>query len=82
MIAILGALIFIVAGVIKSNRYLRVAGLGAASVFICKLIVFDINYSNDLYKALSYVGAGIILLVICLIYSNMRKTGTDRIREN
>jgi hypothetical protein len=73
LLAIFSALIFIVTGVLKNIRYLRVAGLWSASAFICKLIVFDINYSNDLYKALSYVGAGVILLIICLIYNNMRK---------
>lgn len=79
--AIAVALLYLASGLLLHRQPLRIAGLIYAALFIFKLIFIDINYRSELIQAVSYIGAGILLLVISLVYNYIRKnsrTAGDR----
>ncbi|MEZ5356359.1 MAG: DUF2339 domain-containing protein [Bryobacteraceae bacterium] len=59
------------------ERVLRLPGLGLLLVCITKLFVYDLRNLETMYRILSFVGLGLILLGVSWMYARFR----DRLRE-
>lgn len=63
----------IAAGFKIGNKSLRLFGLSVTLIFVLKLILFDITYSSDYVRPLSFLGAGIVCFLISWFYSKLEK---------
>jgi uncharacterized membrane protein len=56
-----------------SERILRLQGLGLFLICIMKLFFFDLRNLETIYRILSFVVLGLILLSVSWIYTRFRK---------
>lgn len=55
-------------GVIKDNRFSRIASLVVIYLAVAKVFVYDLRHLKDLYRVASFLGLGISLLAISYLY--------------
>ena len=55
-------------GVIKDNRFSRMASLVVIYLAVAKVFVYDLRHLKDLYRVASFLGLGISLLAISFLY--------------
>jgi hypothetical protein len=60
------------AGLRRRGRPLRLAGLGLLVVALGKVFVFDLQALDSIWRVLSCVGLGLLLLLAALAYQRMR----------
>jgi hypothetical protein len=65
------------AGIISHNKVLRVGGLFLLILAILKLFVYDLWYLGTLYRIISFISLGVVLLLISFAYQKYR----DKIKE-
>jgi hypothetical protein len=65
-------LVLLGAGFGVRERTLRLFGLALLLVCISKLFVYDLRHLESLYRILSFVGLGLILLAVSWIYARFR----------
>jgi hypothetical protein len=65
-------LILIVVGIAAEERSFRIDGLVLLLVALLKLVTIDISNVEPIYKILSYIGVGLILLAASLMYTRYR----------
>jgi uncharacterized membrane protein len=68
----LEALLLIVAGFSLARRSLRYCGLFILLICVLKLVVLDLSGVESLYRILSYIALGVILLAASFIYTRHR----------
>jgi len=61
-------------GFAASERTLRLAGLALLLFCIAKLFLYDLRHLESLYRILSFVALGLILLAVSWIYARFRDT--------
>jgi uncharacterized membrane protein len=59
-------------GLRRRHRPLRLAGLGLLVVALAKVFVFDLQALDSIWRVLSCVGLGLVLLLAALAYQRMR----------
>ncbi|MBD3203465.1 DUF2339 domain-containing protein [Candidatus Woesearchaeota archaeon] len=71
------ALIIIVLGIGLKNKHFRTQAIIIFSITILKVFIYDTRNLETLYRTLSYVSLGIILLLVSFIYTRY----SDKIKE-
>ncbi len=67
-----GALILV--GFLTSYRPLRLLGVAVLGVLVLKVFAFDIDVLREGYRIATFVGVGLLLLAISLLYQRERST--------
>ena len=70
------ALVAIVIGLVGDVRELRFAGLALLGVSVAKVFAYDLSELDSLYRVLSFIAVGIVLLVGAYAYQRVRAAGT------
>jgi uncharacterized membrane protein len=65
----LGALVF---GLLRDDRRTRVAGLALLSLAVFKVFLYDLAALESIYRVLSFVALGLLLLAAAYAYQRMR----------
>ena len=71
------ALIVMIAGFATSKKYLRMQGLLIFTITILKVFIYDTRNLETIFRTVSYIVLGAILLLVSLIYSKYK----DKLKE-
>jgi uncharacterized membrane protein len=66
-------LALLVAGFVLRTRILRLQGLGLLAVCILKLFLYDLRNLETVFRILSFVGLGLIMLAVSWCYTRFRE---------
>jgi uncharacterized membrane protein len=70
------ALVAIVVGLVGDVRELRYGGLALLGLSVAKVFAYDLSELDSLYRVLSFIAVGIVLLVGAYAYQRVRAAGT------
>ncbi len=62
------AAVLMVVGIIRRLRYARLLALGGFAVVVLKVFLYDIGQLKDLYRIISFISLGVILLVVSFLF--------------
>ena len=71
------ALVAIVVGLVRDVRELRYGGLALLGVSVAKVFAYDLSELDSLYRVLSFIVVGIVLLVGAYAYQRVRTAGVQ-----
>jgi len=71
----------IVVGLIRDVRPLRLAALGLLLAAVAKVFMFDLATLTSLYRVVSFVGLGVLLLVAAFVWQRVRPRALPDMRE-
>ncbi len=76
---LLYATILMVLGIARRLRSLRVIAFSLFGLAILKIFIYDLSFLDTLYRIFSFIGLGVILLVISFLFQRYRTIifGTD-----
>ena len=69
-------LVAIVVGLVRDVRELRYAGLALLGLGVAKVFAYDLSELDQLYRVLSFIAVGIVLLVGAYAYQRVRAAGS------
>ena len=69
-------LVAIVVGLVRDIRELRFAGLALLGLGVAKVFAYDLSELDQLYRVLSFIAVGIVLLVGAYAYQRVRTAGS------
>jgi uncharacterized membrane protein len=69
-------LVAIVVGLVRDARELRYAGLALLGLGVAKVFAYDLSELDQLYRVLSFIAVGIVLLVGAYAYQRVRAAGS------
>lgn len=71
--------VLMVFGIIRRLRSLRVIAFALFGLTILKIFIYDLSFLDTLYRIFSFIGLGVILLVISFLFQRYRDVifGTD-----
>ena len=69
-------LVAIVVGLVRDVRELRYAGLALLGLGVAKVFAYDLSELDQLYRVLSFIAVGVVLLVGAYAYQRVRAAGT------
>ena len=69
------ALVAIVVGLVGDVRELRYGGLALLGLSVAKVFAYDLSELDSLYRVLSFIAVGIVLLVGAYAYQRVRTAG-------
>lgn len=69
------ALVAIVVGLVRDIREVRLAGLGLLGIGVAKVFVHDLSELDQLYRVLSFIAVGLVLLTGAYAYQRVRAVG-------
>jgi uncharacterized membrane protein len=62
------AMLLLVLGLLRKARALRVAGLAFLVLTVVKVFLYDLSSLRGLYRVLSFLGLGVSLILVSLLY--------------
>ncbi|MBA3383932.1 MAG: DUF2339 domain-containing protein, partial [Actinobacteria bacterium] len=65
----------VVYGLARDDKRLRLSGLGLLGLAAAKVIVYDLNELDEIYRVLSFIALGLLLLAGAFAYQRIRKEG-------
>lgn len=68
----------LIAGLVRDSRALRLGGLALLGLALAKVVAYDLSTLDSIYRVLSLVGVGLLLLVGAFVYQRMRPRSPDR----
>ena len=71
------ALVAIVVGLARNVRELRYGGLALLGLSVAKVFAYDLSELDSLYRVLSFIAVGIVLLVGAYAYARVRTAGAE-----
>jgi uncharacterized membrane protein len=71
----------LVAGLTRDNRDLRVAGLSLLAASVAKVFLFDLATLASVYRVISFVGLGVVLLGGSYAWQRLRPAPLPDLRE-
>jgi uncharacterized membrane protein len=71
------ALVAIVLGLVVDVRELRYGGLALLGVSVAKVFAYDLSELDSLYRVLSFIAVGIVLLIGAYAYQRVRAAGAE-----
>jgi Predicted membrane protein (DUF2339) len=71
------AFIFLIFGIKKQNKTLRIIALSLLGLTIVKLFLFDISNVSETGKIIAFILLGILVLVISFVYQKIKVLVTD-----
>jgi uncharacterized membrane protein len=69
----LGALIY---GLLRDDRRLRLGGLGLLGIAVFKVFFYDLSELESIYRVLSFIALGLLLLAGAFAYQRLRPRET------
>jgi uncharacterized membrane protein len=69
-------LVAIVGGLVRDVRELRYAGLALLGLGVAKVFAYDLSELDQLYRVLSFIAVGVVLLVGAYAYQRVRAAGS------
>ena len=79
--AVYGVLL-VAAGFLTSTAAARRAGLALLSITVLKVLIFDLTNVEAVWRVVSTVGAGLLLIGTSIIYTKLSPLAEDRGDEN
>jgi uncharacterized membrane protein len=68
-------LVAIVVGLVRDVRELRLGGLALLGIGVAKVFAYDLAELDQLYRVLSFIAVGLVLLTGAYAYQRMRAAG-------
>lgn len=65
----------VVFGLLRDDKRLRLGGLGLLGLAAAKVVVYDLKELDEIYRVLSFVALGLLLLAGAFAYQRIRKEG-------
>jgi uncharacterized membrane protein len=65
----------VVYGLARDDKRLRLGGLGLLGLAAAKVIVYDLKELDEIYRVLSFIALGLLLLAGAFAYQRIRKEG-------
>lgn len=65
--------ILIVIGIWKKNQVIRVTAIILFGIAILKIFIYDLSYLETIYRIISFIGLGLILLAASFVYQKYKK---------
>ena len=65
----------VVYGLVRDDKRLRLGGLALLGLAAAKVIVYDLKELDEIYRVLSFVALGLLLLAGAFAYQRIRKEG-------
>jgi len=75
------ALLLIVLGIYKKQKYVRIAAITLFGVTLIKLFFYDISHLNTISKTIVLVSLGVLLLIISFLYNKYKDFIADEIKD-
>lgn len=60
-------------GIVKKAKQVRIIALTLLGVTILKVFIFDLSFLNQLYRIISFVGLGGVLMILSYVYQKYSK---------
>jgi uncharacterized membrane protein len=67
------SLLFVILGIWKRKKYLRIGAIGLFGITLIKLFFYDLTDLNTISKTIAFISLGILLLIISFLYNKYRK---------
>ena len=67
----------VVYGLVRDDKRLRLGGLALLGLAAAKVIVYDLKELDEIYRVLSFVALGLLLLAGAFAYQRIRKEARD-----
>ncbi|MEO5928348.1 MAG: DUF2339 domain-containing protein, partial [Candidatus Kapaibacterium sp.] len=64
--------LLMVVGIARSVKVLRIIAFGLFGLTILKIFIYDLSFLDTLYRIFSFIGLGVILLLISFLYSRYK----------
>jgi uncharacterized membrane protein len=74
---ILFALMLLAIGIARRGRVVRVASLVVIFLAVSKVFLFDLRHLQDLYRVMSFLGLGVSLFLIAILYQRFVFSGAE-----
>lgn len=75
------AFIFLVFGINKQNKTVRIIALVLLGITIVKLFAYDINNISETGKIIAFILLGVLILIISFVYQKIKFLVTDDTKE-
>jgi hypothetical protein len=66
------SIVLMVVGLVRRERGRRFLAIGLFGIAILKIFIYDLSFLESLYRIFSFVGLGVILLVVSYLYQRYR----------
>ena len=74
------AFIFLIIGIKKQNKTLRIIALSLLGLTVVKLFVYDISNVSETGKIIAFILLGVLILVISFVYQKIKVLVIDDIK--
>lgn len=74
--------VFLIIGIKKQWKILRIIALSLLGVTILKLFVYDIKNVSETGKIIAFILLGVLILIISFVYQKIKKLVNDETSEN
>ncbi len=74
--------IFLIVGIRRQWKVLRIIALSLLGITILKLFIYDINNVSETGKIIAFILLGILILIISFVYQKIKKLVVDEAPEN
>ena len=69
--------VFLILGIRKQNKQLRIIALSLLGITILKLFVYDIKNVSETGKIIAFILLGVLILIISFVYQKIKKLVVD-----
>jgi uncharacterized membrane protein len=76
------AFVFLIIGIRKRNKTLRITALSLLGITILKLFLFDISNASETGKIIAFILLGILILIISFVYQKIKVLVQDDNKPN
>lgn len=76
------AFVFLIIGIRKRNKTLRIVALSLLGITILKLFLFDISNASETGKIMAFILLGILILIISFVYQKIKVLVQDDKKPN
>ena len=74
--------VFLIVGIKKQNKPLRIISLSLLGLTIAKLFLFDIKNVSETGKIIAFILLGVLILIISFVYQKIKKLVIDEQPQN
>lgn len=74
--------VFLIIGIKKQNKNLRIIALSLLGLTIAKLFLFDIKNVSETGKIIAFILLGVLILIISFVYQKIKKLVIDEQPKN
>jgi len=74
--------VFLIVGIKKQNKQLRIIALSLLGITIIKLFFYDIKNVSETGKIIAFILLGVLILIISFVYQKIKKLVVDEIKTD